>query len=171
MIPTSGGTGDAQMYLEGPGVDSVCYGNTVSFTCYYPNIMDMVDGMNKYSSTRSEWAVNGSRLLPDGVTTSTETLNTTSERLDVTLTREQFEDSIIYYSCYLPLYNESNETSSSVEIDPPGEGVYLCDSVCLCHFYSNYLAMKTVTFAKLNMYGMCVCILRYIAVSLCVHDL
>ena len=136
MFSTPGSIGNAQVYIEGPAVDSVCYGNTVILTCYYPNLMDTVNGMNKYSTTRSEWAVNGTRLLPDGVTTSTETLNTTSERLDVTLTREQFEDSIFYYSCYLVLYNGSNETSSDVGINPPGEGVCLCDSVCLCHLYS-----------------------------------
>ena len=108
------------MYIEGPAVDSVCYENTVSLTCYYPNIMDMVNGMNKYLSTSSEWAVNGTRL-PSGGTTA---LNTTAERLDVTLTREQFEGSLFYYSCYLLLYNGSRDNSSDVEINPPGEGVY-----------------------------------------------
>ena len=124
------------MYLKGPAVDSVCYGNTVSLTCSYPYIMDMVNGRRKYLSTRSEWAVNGTRILPDGVTTSVQTLSSTSERLGVTLTREQFEDSAMYYSCYLPLYNGSREKSSEVEIDPPGEGLYLCDSVCLSHLFN-----------------------------------
>ena len=113
-------TGNAQVYIEGPAVDSVCYGNTVSLTCSYPNIMDMVNGGRKYLSRSSEWAVNGTRLPPDGTTI----LNSTAERLDVTLTREQFEGSVFYYSCYLVLYNGSNETSSEVAIDPPGEGVW-----------------------------------------------
>ena len=47
------------MYIEGgPAVDSVCYGNTVSFICSYPNINDMVNGRRNLS-TNSEWAVNG----------------------------------------------------------------------------------------------------------------
>ena len=45
--------------------------------------------------------------------------------------REQFEDNVFYYSCYLVLYNGSRETSSDVEIDPPGEGVYLYDIDCV----------------------------------------
>ena len=118
-------TGNAQVYIEGPAVDSVCYGNTVSLTCSYPNIMDMVNPtLFKYISPSGEWAVNGTRIVPDGVTTSTQIVSSTAERLDVTLTREQFEDSLFYYSCYLVLYNGSRETSSDVEIDPPGEGVY-----------------------------------------------
>ena len=32
------------VYIKGPAVDSVCYGNTPSLTCSYPNIMDMVNG-------------------------------------------------------------------------------------------------------------------------------
>ena len=104
------------MYIEGPAVDGVCYGSTISLTCSYPNIMDMVNGRWKYLSTSSEWAVNGTRLPPEG----TAALNSTTERLEVTLTREKFEDGIFYYSCYLLLYNGSRETSSDVEIDPPG---------------------------------------------------
>ena len=116
--------GIAQVYIEGPVVDSVCYGNTVSLTCSYPNIMDMVNGTNKYLMGSGEWAVNGVDLIPDGTDISRRTLSSTSEALDVTLAREQFEDRDFYYSCYLVLYNESRETSSDVEIDPPGEGVY-----------------------------------------------
>ena len=154
MIPTSESIGNAQVYIEGPAFDSVCYGNTVSLTCSYPNIMDMVNGINKYSTTRSDWAVNGTRILPDGMTTSVQTLSSTSERLDVTLTREKFEGSLFYYSCYLVLYNESRETSRDVKIDPPGEGVYLCDSVCFCQFLPS-ISMKTITLA--NMYDTYVC--------------
>ena len=116
--------GNAQVYIEGPVVDSVCYGNTVSLTCSYPNVMDMVNGTNKYLMGSGEWAVNGVDLIPDGTDISRRTLSSTSEALDVTLAREQFEDRDFYYSCYLVLYNESRETSSDVEIDPPGEGVY-----------------------------------------------
>ena len=117
-------TGNAQVYIEGPAVDSVCYENTVSLTCSFPNINDMVNGMRRYLSTNSEWAVNGTRLLVDGMTTSIQAVNSTAEILDVTLTREQSEDGVFYYSCNLLLYNGSNETSSVVEIDPPGEGVW-----------------------------------------------
>ena len=131
MFSTPGNIGNAQVYLEGPAVNNVCYGNTVSLICFYPNIMNMVNGMNRYSSTRSEWAVNGTRLLPDGVTTSARTLNSTSERLNITLTREQFEGSIFYYSCYLVLYNGSRDNSCEVNFDPPGEGVYRV-TVCVC---------------------------------------
>ena len=111
-------TGNAQVYIEGPAVDSICYGNTVSFMCSYPNIMEMVNGTYKYLSASSQWTVNGTRLRRDNITT----LNKTAERLNVTLTREQFKDRVFYYSCYLQLSNRSNETSSEVEIDPPGEG-------------------------------------------------
>ena len=117
------------MYIEGPAVDSVCYGNTVSLTCSYPNVNYMVNGRRKYLSTSSEWAVNGTRLPADGITD----LNSTAERLDVTITRGQFEDGLFYYSCYLLLYNGSKDTSSDVEIDPPGERVCLCGVVCVCY--------------------------------------
>ena len=118
------------MYIEGPAVDSVCYGNTVILTCSYPNVNDMVNGRRKYLSTSGEWAVNRTRIVVDGVTTSIQPVNSTTEGLDVTLTREQFKDGVLYYSCYLILYNTSNETSSDVEIDPPGEGVY-CVTLCV----------------------------------------
>ena len=135
------------MYIEGPAVDSVCYGNTVSLTCTYPNIMDMVDGRRKYLSTSSEWAVNGTRILPDGMTTSIQAVNSTAEGLDVTITREQFEAGISYYSCYLILYNGSRETSSELEIDPPGEGVYLCDVMCVvtCVKFYNFQSIMENT--------------------------
>ena len=29
------------VYIKGPAVDSVCYGNTPSLACSYPNIMDI----------------------------------------------------------------------------------------------------------------------------------
>ena len=114
------------MYIEGPAVDSVCYGNTVSLTCSYPNVNDIVNGRRRYLSTNSEWTRNGTRLPPDDTTD----LNSTAERLDVALTREQFGNVIFYYSCYLELYNGSRETSSDVVIDPPGEGVY-CVTLCV----------------------------------------
>ena len=110
------------MYIEGPAVDSVCYGNTVSLTCSYPNIEDMVNGRRKYLSRRGQWAVNGTRILQDGVTTSSQIVSSMAERLNVTLTRKQFEEGTFYFSCYLLLYNGSMETSSDVEIDPPGKG-------------------------------------------------
>ena len=86
----------------------------------------MVSGRRKYVSTSSEWTVNGTRILPDGITTSIQAIKSTTEGLEFTITIEQFEDGVFYYSCYILLYNGSRETSSDVEIDPPGEGVHLC---------------------------------------------
>ena len=58
--------------------------------------MDMVNGRNKYLVGSGEWTVNGINMITDCDTTSRQTLNVTVERLDVTLTREQFEDGVVY---------------------------------------------------------------------------
>ena len=124
--------GDGQVFIEGPAVDRVCYGNTISLLCSYPNIMDMVNStVFKYISPSGEWAVNGAIIPVADIASSVQPVNSTAERLDITLTREQFGNGVFYYSCYLVLYNGSRETSSEVEIDPPGEGVYLCDIDCV----------------------------------------
>ena len=124
--------GYGQVYIKGPDVDSVCYGNTINLTCSYPSIWDRVNGSlrRKYASLRSLWTVNGIRISRNGIYTL-RTVNRTASRLDITLTREQFKHGTYYYSCYLLLYNRSRETSSDVEIDPPGER---CTCVLLCAF-------------------------------------
>ena len=128
------------MYIKGPDVDSVCYGNTVSLTCSYPSLWDRVNGRRKYVPSRNPWTVNGIRVSSNGINTSLRTVNSTASRLDVTVTREQFKHGIFYYSCYLLLYNRSRETSSDVEIDPPGEVVHLCIIVCMCSYtFSQYV--------------------------------
>ena len=125
------------MYIEGPAVDSICYGNTVSLTCSYPNIMDMVNPtLFKYISPSGEWAVNGTKIPVAEIASSTQTLNSTTERLNVTLTREQFEGGVFYYSCYLVLYNGSRDTSSEEKIDPPGEEV-ITNVLCKLLFFNS----------------------------------
>ena len=127
--------GYGQVYIKGPDVDSVCYGNTISLTCSYPSIWDRVNGSSRWKyvpvSLRNLWTENGIRISRNGRYTSLRTVNRTASGLDVTLTREQFKHGTYYYSCYLLLYNRSRETSSDVEIDPPGER---CTCVLLCAF-------------------------------------
>ena len=88
--------------------------------------------------------MNGTRILQDGVTTSSQIVSSMAERLNVTLTRKQFEEGTFYFTCYLLLYNGSMETSSDVEIDPPGEGC-TCVTVCVVtcvEFYNFQSIMK-----------------------------
>ena len=60
----------------------------------------------KYLSAKSEWAVKGTRIVPDGIKTWMQTFDSTAEGLDVILTRERFEDCVFYYSCYLVLNSD-----------------------------------------------------------------
>ena len=121
MYCTSCTVGDAQVFLEGPPVESVCYGNTISLICSYPTVMERINGMPKYLTTRNGWAVNGTTLIPDGITSSSMTVNSTAQRLYVNLTREQFGVGIHYYSCFLDLYNSTTDSSNEVGINPPGK--------------------------------------------------
>ena len=75
------------MFIEGPAVDHVCYGNTISLLCSYPNIMDMVTStVFKYFSPSGEWAVNGATIPVADIASSIQSVNSTAERLNVTLT-------------------------------------------------------------------------------------
>ena len=109
------------MFLEGPPVESVCYGNTISLICSYPTVMEMVNGMFKYATTGSNWAVNGTMITLDGVGMRIETVNSTAQRLYINLTREQFGGGIHNFSCSLLLYNGSRDVSGESPINPPGE--------------------------------------------------
>ena len=121
MYCTSCTVGDAQVFLEGPPVESVCYGNTISLICSYPTVMERINGMFKYASTGNDWAVNGTMITPDGVGMRVRTVNSTAQMLNVSLTREQFGGGIHNFSCSLLLYNGSRDVSGEFPINPPGE--------------------------------------------------
>ena len=117
----------SQVTLSPPPGD-VCYGDVVELVCRTSR------DPSQYFVPRTMWRENTSIVNPSrGSPYSLQSINTTDDRLTINITREYFEENMVYsYQCFYTFKNFSSDESGVVRIDPLGLYVCVCVRVCVC---------------------------------------
>ena len=116
-------SGTAQQVFLSSNNPTPSHNNTVDLICYYPDVMEMVDGQPRYLVTTPSWRVNGERLFPDGDLVDQMSVNQTASRLRVRIDPTIFTGDPVNFTCYLPL-TSGGEDSASTVVDPQGSYTY-----------------------------------------------
>ena len=131
FVPYAGVTTKVYLSIDSHAVASndseICYGSHVRLVCYYPNVLDVVEGEMVYETTTPFWKENSSVFSISKPTFSVSRINTTAYALDILVNKAYFMDSSRYYSCFLFL-NDGHYTedrSTDIEIHPLGTCVHL----------------------------------------------
>ena len=96
-----------------------CYNNTVDLICYYPDVIESVNGQPRYSVTIPSWRLNGDLLFPDEGVFDLQIVNQTASRLRVRVDPANFTGDPVSFTCFLPL-TSGGEDSASTVVDPQG---------------------------------------------------
>ena len=106
-----------------------CYNNTVDLICYYPDVMERVNGQLRYIVPIANRRVNGEVLFPDEDVFDQQIVNQTVTRLRVRIDPTIFTGDPVSFTCFLPLWSGGEDSASTV-VDP--QGVFLT-SACTLH--------------------------------------
>ena len=96
-----------------------CFGDTINLTCYYPDVMEEVNGQPKYDAVTASWRMNGELLFPDEDVFNQQVFNQTASRLRVRIDPAIFTGDTVSFTCYLSL-TSGGEDSASTVVDPQG---------------------------------------------------
>ena len=102
-----------------PDNSTTFYNNTVDLICYYPDVMERLNGQPRYTVTTPSWRVNGDLLFPDEDVFDQRPINQTASRLIVRIDPAKFTGDPVNVTCYLPL-TSGGEDSASTVVDPQG---------------------------------------------------
>ena len=80
-----------------------CFGDTVDLICYYPDVMERVNGQLRYLVNTASYRRNGLLLFPDEDVFDQRPLNQTTSRLRVRIDPANFTGDPVSFSCFLPL--------------------------------------------------------------------
>ena len=105
-----------------------CFGDTVELICYYPDVMEMVDGKLKYLSTTASYRVNGELIFHDDDVFDQRPINQTASRLRVRIDPAIFTGDPVSFTCYLYL-TRGGEDSATRVVDPQGTCIYTFEEV------------------------------------------
>ena len=95
-----------------------CYDHTVDIFCYYPHVMERVNGQPRYIVPTPSWRVNGEPLIFDPDIFDQRS-NQTVSKLIVRIDPANFTGDPVNFTCYLPL-TSGGEDSASTVVDPQG---------------------------------------------------
>ena len=99
-----------------------CFGDTVHLICYYPDVMEWVNGQPRYSATTASYRVNEEDTFPDEDVFDQKPLNQTASRLRVRIDPTNFTGDPVFFSCFLSL-TSGGEDSSVTRLDPQGSNI------------------------------------------------
>ena len=125
-------SGAAQRVFLSSNNPTPCYNNTVDLICYYPHVMERVNGQPRYTVTTPSWRVNGERIFPDEDVFDQQIVNQTASRLRVRIDPAIFTGDPVSFTCYL-LLTSGGEDSASTVVDPQG---VLITPACTLHVMS-----------------------------------
>ena len=126
LLSLSGAAQRVFLYTNNP---TPCYNSTVDLICYYPDVMERVNGLPRYIVPIASWRVNGEFIFPDEDVFDQRSINQTATRLRVKIDPANFTGNPVSFTCYLPL-TRGGEDSASTVVDP--QGVFLT-SACTTH--------------------------------------
>ena len=122
-------SGAAQRVFLSSNNPTPCYNNTVDLICYYPDVMERVNGQPRYSVPTANWRRNGEFIFTDKDGYDQRRLNQTASRLRVRVDPANFTGDPVSFTCYLPLTSGGEDIASTV-VDP--QGVFLTPA-CTTH--------------------------------------
>ena len=102
-----------------------CFGDSVELICYYPNVMEMVNGQSRYAAPIASYRVNGVFVFPDEDVFDQTIINQTANRLRVRIDPTNFTGDPIIFTCFLPLFGGGEERSNTIFVDPQGSYTYI----------------------------------------------
>ena len=108
--------GEATVTLTAPS-SPPCFGQLYKLTCTHP----VLEGL-----TNVRWERNGTGFNPQSTPNRDEDPTPTTTTLIITVTREEFENTVYTYRCFTydgnVGFNDPNKViSNEVTVDPPGE--------------------------------------------------
>ena len=101
-----------------------CFGDTVDIICYYPDVMESVNGTFRYIVATPNWRVDRQRLFPDEDVYDLRPINQTASRLRVRIDPAIFTGDPVFFTCFLAL-TVGGEDSDSTVVNPQGSSMYL----------------------------------------------
>ena len=122
-------SGAAQRVFLSSNNPTPCYNNTVDLICYYPDVMERVNGTPRYSVPTTSWRMNGEFILDDEDVFDQRPPNQTASRLRVRIDPAIFTGDPVSFTCYLPLTSGGEDSASTVVVP---QGVFLT-SACTTH--------------------------------------
>ena len=102
-----------------------CFGDTVDLICYYPDVMERVNGQLRYTSATASYRMNGEVFFPDEDVFDQRSLNQTALRLRVRIDPAIFTGDPISFSCFLPLTGEGEDSRNIRLVDPQGSSMQM----------------------------------------------
>ena len=97
-----------------------CFGDTVDLICYFPDVMERVNGQRRYIGTTANYRVNGEDIFPDEDVFDQSIINQTASRLRVRIDPAIFTGDPVSFTCFLPLTGGGEESSNTTMVDPQG---------------------------------------------------
>ena len=109
-----------------------CFGDTVDFICYYPDVMERVNGQPRYLATSASYRVNGNHIFQDKSLFDQRLINQTTSRLRVRIDPANFSGDHVSFTCYLPLTGGGEDSSSIVvHLQRLGTYIHTCNNLVL----------------------------------------
>ena len=98
-------SGAAQrVFLSGSSTNPTpCFGDTVDLICYYPDVMERVNGQLRYSATTASYRMNGELVFPDDDVFDQSIINQMASRLRVSIDPATFTGDPVSFTCFLSL--------------------------------------------------------------------
>ena len=89
-----------------------CFCDTVDLICYYPDVMERVNGQPRYIVTTATYRVNGLLLFPDENVFDQSIINQTASILRVRIDPANFTGDPVSFTCFLPLTGGGEDSST-----------------------------------------------------------
>ena len=123
-----------------------CFGDTVDLICYYPDVMERVNGQRRYSATAATYRMNGELAIvfPDD--------DVFDQRLRVRIDPANFTGDSLSFTCFLPLTGGGEESSNTTMVDPQGSKINALIDYIIIHLSCNQFV---ITFAQSQPYRCC----------------
>ena len=109
-------SGAVRVSLSNP---TPCYNNSVDICCYYPRVMERMNGQPRYLVPTPSWRMNGELLFPDEDVFDQRNSKQTTSVLRMRIDRANFTGDPVSFTCYLPLTSGGEDNASTV-VDPQG---------------------------------------------------
>ena len=115
-------TASAQRVFLSSTNPTPCFGDTVDLVCYYPDVMERVNGRRRYIATSASYRINEEDIFPDEHVFDKGSLNQTASRLRVRIDPAIFTGDPASFTCFLPLIGGGEDSAATV-VDPQGSNI------------------------------------------------
>ena len=126
-----------------------CFGDTVNLICYYPDVMEKVNGTFRYIVTTPSWRVDSKPIFPDEDVVYETRINQTASRLRVRIDTAIFTGDPVFFTCFL-LLMFGGEDSDSTVVNPQGGYMYTDVALYEANVLYNSITMHYILCTNCN---------------------